>query len=73
MRRHERVRALAAQRALLQGVVERLGELGPDALEPEFAADWARASDAAARLRVVIDQVASLTDTSARVWAARLL
>ena len=73
MRRHERVRVLAAQRGLLQGLVERLAELGPDALEPEFAADWSRAPDDAARLRVVVDQVASLTDTSARAWAARLL
>jgi dGTPase len=42
-------------------------------MEPEFAADWAQAPDDATRLRVVVDQVASLTDTSARAWAARLL
>jgi dGTPase len=73
MRRHDRVRALAAQRALLQGLVERLGELAPDALEPEFAADWTSAADDATRLRVLVDQIASLTDTSARAWDARLL
>jgi dGTPase len=73
MRRHERVRVLAAQRALLHGLVQRVGELGADAMEPEFAADWAQAPDDATRLRVVVDQVASLTDTSARAWAARLL
>lgn len=73
MRRHERVRALATQRALLRGLVERLCLLGPDAMEPEFAADWAQAGDDAARLRVVVDQVAALTDISARAWAARLL
>jgi dGTPase len=73
MRRHERVRTLGAQRALLHGLVERLSDLGPDALEPEFAADMSHADDDAARLRVVVDQVASLTDTSARAWAARLL
>jgi dGTPase len=42
-------------------------------MEPEFRADWEQVDDDAARLRVVVDQVASLTDTSARAWAARLL
>jgi dGTPase len=73
MRRHDRVRPLAAQRGLLHGLVERLCALGPEAMEPEFASDWAQADDDDARLRVVVDQVASLTDTSARAWAARLL
>ncbi|CAA9318443.1 MAG: dNTP triphosphohydrolase, broad substrate specificity [uncultured Nocardioidaceae bacterium] len=73
MRRHERVRTLTAQRALLQGLVEQLTVRGPDQLEPEFATDWACASSEEARLRVVVDQLASLTDTSARAWAARLL
>ena len=34
-------------------------------LEPEFAADWAQANNDGERLRVAIDQVASLTDNSA--------
>ena len=38
---------------------------GPSALERPFADDWDAAADDAARLRVVIDQVASLTDASA--------
>ena len=37
----------------------------PDALDRPFADDWDAAADDAARLRVVIDQVASLTDASA--------
>ncbi|MEQ6903054.1 deoxyguanosinetriphosphate triphosphohydrolase [Nocardioides sp. YIM 152588] len=40
----------------------------PDVLEASFAADWAEAANDAARLRVVIDQVASLTDASAEAW-----
>jgi dGTPase len=41
------------------------------ALEPLFRPTWAAAPDDAARLRVVIDQVASLTDTSAVIWHRR--
>jgi dGTPase len=40
-------------------------ERGADALDPMFAGDWHEADDDAARRRVVIDQVASLTDASA--------
>ena len=38
-----------------------------------FAEDWESAPDDAARLRVVIDQVASLTDASAVTWHDRLV
>jgi dGTPase len=37
-----------------------------------FRPDFESAGSAAARLRVVVDQVASLTDTSALAWHARL-
>ncbi len=36
-----------------------------DALDRPFAQDWEEAVDESGRLRVVIDQVASLTDASA--------
>ena len=42
-----------------------LADRGPDALDRPFADDWDAAPDDAARMRVVIDQVASLTDASA--------
>lgn len=61
------------QRELLADLVEVLSDRAPVALETPFAADWDRASDDAARLRVVIDQVASLTDVSAAAWHARLV
>ena len=38
-----------------------------------FAADWRDAADDGARLRVVIDQVASLTDGSALAMYERLV
>ncbi|MBR7504167.1 hypothetical protein KCW65_29220, partial [Mycobacterium tuberculosis] len=37
----------------------------PRGLDPMFAADHAEAADDAARLRVIADQIASLTDHSA--------
>jgi dGTPase len=61
----------ARQRDVLFELIERLAVAGASALEPMFAALWRDAPDDAARLRVVIDQVASLTDTSALVWHAR--
>ncbi len=63
----------ARQREMLIDLVRVLSARAPLALEPPFAADWAAAADDAARLRVVVDQVASLTDVSAGVWHARLL
>ena len=44
----------------------------PEALMPVLRADFEAAADDAARLRVVVDQVASLTDASALAWHARL-
>jgi len=61
------------QRQMIADLVGVLAERGPDLLEPPFAADWAAAPDAAARLRVVVDQVASLTDVSAAEWHVRLV
>jgi dGTPase len=53
------------QRGLLTELVSSLAAAGPDALEPLFTADYLQATDDDARLRVVVDQVASLTDPSA--------
>lgn len=63
----------ADQRTLLAELVELLFETGRDNLEPIFAADWDDAADEAAQLRVVIDQVASLTDISATEWHSYLV
>ncbi|MDD9207387.1 deoxyguanosinetriphosphate triphosphohydrolase, partial [Georgenia sp. 10Sc9-8] len=61
-----------AQRTILFDLVDVLLESGPVALEGPFAEDWRTASGDADRLRVVVDQVASLTDPSAQQWHARL-
>ncbi|MQA27134.1 MAG: deoxyguanosinetriphosphate triphosphohydrolase [Micromonosporaceae bacterium] len=60
------------QRDLLRDLAHSLTLGAPDALDPVFRQMWLDASDDAARLRVVIDQVASLTDASAVTWQRRL-
>ncbi len=69
----ERVELMGRQRELLTELVEVLVKRGPDALDPMYAEDWAAAADDAARLRVVLDQVSSLTDASAVTWHRRLV
>ncbi|MDO9454881.1 deoxyguanosinetriphosphate triphosphohydrolase [Nocardioides sp.] len=68
----DRVAALEHQRELLTQLVAVLLDRGPDALDRQYADDWRAAPDDAARLRVVVDQVASLTDASAVARHARL-
>jgi dGTPase len=60
------------QREILTELVSVLAERAPDGLDPVFAPLWKVAGDDAARLRVVIDQVASLTDPAALAWHRRL-
>ncbi|HKT04059.1 MAG TPA: deoxyguanosinetriphosphate triphosphohydrolase [Rugosimonospora sp.] len=62
----------ARQREILTALVEVLADRAPDGLDPVFAPWWRAAPDDAARLRVVIDQVASLTDPGAIAWYGRL-
>ena len=63
---------MVAQRDLIANLVEALVASEGQALDADLRADFEAAADDAARLRVVIDQVASLTDISAPAWAARL-
>ena len=58
----------ARQREILTELVGALADRAPDGLDPVFAPAWKAAPDDAARLRVVIDQVASLTDPAAVTW-----
>src|SRR5688572_24768157 len=73
MKAQDRVAARSRERELLGGLVEVLLDRAPDVLETAYADDWRRAPDDAARCRVVIDQVASLTDASAVAWHHRLV
>ncbi|MGB0189790.1 MAG: deoxyguanosinetriphosphate triphosphohydrolase, partial [Nocardioides sp.] len=65
MQAEDRLAVMARQRELLGELVALLAHRGPDALDRAFADDWHGATDDAGRLRVVVDQVASLTDASA--------
>ncbi|HKS45998.1 MAG TPA: deoxyguanosinetriphosphate triphosphohydrolase [Amycolatopsis sp.] len=58
------------QRQMLAELVELLARRAPDSLDAVFHPAWRQAADDAARLRVVIDQVASLTDAQAHAWHA---
>ncbi|MEY3128677.1 MAG: hypothetical protein RIS06_1233 [Actinomycetota bacterium] len=63
----------AEQQKLITELVEAILESAPDTLESFFLQDWQRAQSDQARLRVVIDQVASLTDPGAVALHARLV
>ncbi|MET7299421.1 deoxyguanosinetriphosphate triphosphohydrolase [Embleya sp. NPDC005575] len=60
------------QRAVITELVELLVAGGPEVLDASLREDWDRAADDAARLRVVVDQVASLTDRAAITLHAAL-
>lgn len=62
----------ARQREILTDLVEVLAARAPAPLDPVFAPLWKAAPDDAARLRVVVDQVASLTDPAALAWHRQL-
>jgi dGTPase len=61
------------QQEILRELVTVLSERAPEPLDAVFAPLWRAAPDDAARLRVVIDQVASLTDPAAVEWHRRLI
>ncbi|TPW76106.1 deoxyguanosinetriphosphate triphosphohydrolase [Schumannella soli] len=63
----------AAQRGILTELADQLWATGPEHLDAGFAADWADAADDTARRRVIVDQVASLTDQSAMSRHERLV
>jgi dGTPase len=60
------------ERAVLTELAEALASEAPDALDPMFRPSYESAASDAARLRVIVDQIASLTDTSALAWHNRL-
>lgn len=62
-----------AQQKLLRELVEMIMQSAPNTLESFFLQDWQRAQSDQARLRVVIDQVASLTDPGALSLHERLI
>jgi dGTPase len=64
--------AQARERELLTELAHAIERGAPQTLDPLLRPSWDAAGTDAARRRVVIDQVASLTDTSAIAWHHRL-
>src|SRR5262249_38087164 len=64
----ERLAMQEQQRQLLTELLKALGEYAPRALEPAFQSAWRAAVDDGERYRVLVDQVASLTDAQAVAW-----
>ena len=64
--------AQARQRELIAELAAAVLAGAPQTLEPILRPAYRAADSDSARLRVVVDQIASLTDTSAIAWHARL-
>jgi dGTPase len=72
MRRAGVAAAQARERQIIAELAEAIADGAPETLDVLFRPEFGAAVDDRARLRVVIDQVASLTDTSALAWHSRL-
>ncbi|MEU2223151.1 deoxyguanosinetriphosphate triphosphohydrolase [Streptomyces sp. NPDC018347] len=72
MQRAEQERLRADQRVIVAELAEALTARAPDGLDPQFRALFDAAGDDRSRKRVIIDQIASLTDASALSLHARL-
>jgi dGTPase len=66
------IAAQARERELLTELAYAIERGAPRTLDPLLRPAWGAAGTDAARRRVVVDQVASLTDTSAIAWHHRL-
>ncbi|WP_406860776.1 deoxyguanosinetriphosphate triphosphohydrolase [Streptomyces sp. HUAS MG47] len=72
MQRAEQEALRADQRIVLAELAEALTGRAPHGLEPQFRAQYLAAPDDRSRKRVIVDQIASLTDASARTLHERL-
>jgi dGTPase len=64
--------AQAREREIIAELAEAVERGAPGTLDPLLRPSWDAAGTDAARRRVVIDQIASLTDRSAIEWHQRL-
>ena len=62
----------ARERELIGELAAAVEAGAPATLDPVFRPGWEAAGTDASRRRVVVDQIASLTDTSANAWHRRL-
>jgi dGTPase len=73
MARRDAMVEQAREREVITELALALTRTAPATLDPVFQPAWDSAADDAERRRVIIDQIASLTDTSALAWHARLI
>jgi dGTPase len=72
MRTDVRVVVMERQRTLIDELFAALVDSDGALLDPSLQADYRDAADEGSRIRVVVDQIASLTDASALTWHERL-
>ncbi|MFG2759867.1 deoxyguanosinetriphosphate triphosphohydrolase [Streptomyces wuyuanensis] len=72
MQRSEQEALRADQRVVVAELAEALVARAPEGLDPQFRAMFDSAPDDRARKRVIVDQIASLTDATARALHTRL-
>ncbi|MEU1813930.1 deoxyguanosinetriphosphate triphosphohydrolase [Streptomyces roseifaciens] len=72
MQRPAQEKLRADQRVVIAELAEALTARAPEGLDPQFRSLYAAAADDAGRLRAVVDQIAALTDVSARSLLTRL-
>ena len=72
MTRRDAIAEQAREREVITELALALARTAPATLDPVFQPAWDSAANDAERHRVIIDQIASLTDTSALAWHARL-
>ncbi|MEV4500917.1 deoxyguanosinetriphosphate triphosphohydrolase [Streptomyces klenkii] len=72
MQREDQEKLRAEQRVVIAELAAALVARAPDGLDPQFRTLHAAATDDAGRLRAVVDQIAALTDVSARSLLTRL-
>ncbi|MEU6170356.1 deoxyguanosinetriphosphate triphosphohydrolase [Streptantibioticus parmotrematis] len=65
IQRADQARRRADQRVVIAELAAALADGAPDGLDPQFRGFFEAAADERARLRVVVDQIASLTDAAA--------
>ncbi|MFC7218813.1 deoxyguanosinetriphosphate triphosphohydrolase [Streptomyces polyrhachis] len=73
IQRPDQERIRAEQRVVLRELASALTARAPEGLDPQFRALFTEAADDAARLRVIVDQIASLTDAAAVALHGRLV